>query len=132
MPPIIRTLGRTGVAGMFILAGIAKILDPETAQGMLQEGGLTPVAFFHPATVALEIGFGLMVAIGGRIAVPACFALIIFTLAANVIYHPFWEMDGLMARLEISLFFKNMAVVFALIYIASVEIGRARSGRTTP
>lgn len=128
MPPIIRTIGRIGVAGMFILAGMAKVLDPDMANGMLQEGGLTPTAFFYPATIALEIGFGLMVAIGGRIAVPACFALIIFTLAANVIYHPFWEMDGLMARLEISLFFKNIAVAAALMYIAAVEADRVKTG----
>ena len=48
---------------------------------MLTEGGLTPTAFFHPATIALEIALGLAVAIG-----------------------------GLMARLETSLFFKNVAV----------------------
>lgn len=127
MPTII-TLARIGVASMFILAGVAKMLNPEMSIGMLEDGGLTPTAFFHPASIAFEIGLGLAVAIGGRIAVPACVALVIFTAAVNAIYHPFWEFDGLMARLETSLFFKNAAVAAALIYIAAVEAGRAKAG----
>lgn len=124
MPTII-TFARIGVASMFILAGAAKLLNPEMSVSMLQEGGLTPTAFFHPASIALEIGLGLAVAWGGRIAVPACAVLVVFTGVVNVIYHPFWEFDGMMARLETSLFFKNVAVAAALIYIAAVEAGRA-------
>jgi uncharacterized membrane protein YphA (DoxX/SURF4 family) len=113
---------------MFILAGLAKLMNPGMSVGMLEEGGLTPTAFFHPASIALEIGLGLAVAVGGRIAVPACAALVVFTAAVNVIYHPFWEFDGLMARLETSLFFKNVAVAAALVYIAAVEAKAARAG----
>ncbi len=125
---IIIPLARTGVAGMFILAGLAKLLDPEMSTALLIQAGLTPTAFFHPATIAFEIGLGLAVAIGGRVAVPACAALVIFTAVVNVLYHPFWEFDGLMARLETSLFFKNAAVAAALIYIAAVEVERTRAG----
>lgn len=126
---IIIPIARTGVAGMFILAGLAKLLDPEMSAAMLTQGGLTPTAFFHPATIAFEISLGLAVALGGRIAVPACAVLVVFTAVVNVIYHPFWEFDGLMARLETSLFFKNAAVAAALIYIASVEAERVKTGR---
>ena len=125
---IIKAIARAGVGGMFILAGVAKLIDPEMSVGMLVEGGLTPTWFFHPATIAFEIALGLAVAIGGRFAVPACVLLVVFTAAVNVIYHPFWEFDGLMLRLETSLFFKNVAVAAALIYIASVEAGRVRAG----
>lgn len=125
--PIIITLARIGVASMFILAGVAKLLNPEMSIGMLEDGGLTPIAFFLPASIVLEVGLGLAVAVGGRTAVPACIALVIFTIVVNVIYHPFWEFDGLMARLETSLFFKNVAVAAALIYIAAVESGRVKA-----
>ncbi len=125
--PFVITLARIGVASMFILAGVAKMLNPEMSIGMLEDGGLTPTAFFHPASIAFEIGLGLAVAVGGRIAAPACLALVAFTIVVNIIYHPFWQFDGLMARLETSLFFKNIAVAAALIYIAAVETGRARA-----
>ena len=125
---IIGHIGRAGVGGMFILAGLAKLLDPEMSKAMLTDGGLTPTAFFHPATIIFEIGLGLAVAAGGRLAIPACAALVIFTAVVNVIYHPFWQFDGLMLRLETSLFFKNVAVAAALIYIAAVEAQRVRAG----
>ncbi len=125
---IIKAIARTGVGGMFILAGLAKMVDPEMSVGMLVEGGLTPTWFFHPASIAFEIAMGLAVAIGGRIAVPACVLLGGFTAVVNVIYHPFWEFDGLMLRLETSLFFKNVAVAAALSYIACVEVGWVRAG----
>ncbi len=125
--PFVITLARIGVASMFILAGVAKMLNPEMSIGMLEDGGLTPTAFFHPASIAFEIGLGLAVAVGGRSAAPACLALVAFTIVVNIIYHPFWQFDGLMARLETSLFFKNIAVAAALIYIAAVETGRARA-----
>ncbi len=127
MPQMIITIGRIGVAAMFILAGLAKLLDPELSVGMLEEGGLTPTAFFHPATIALELCLGVAVAVGGRIAIPACIILVIFTMVVNMIYHPFWEFEGLLLRLETSLFFKNAAVAAALIYIAGVEADRART-----
>lgn len=125
--PMIITFARIGVASMFILAGVAKLLNSEMSIGMLEDGGLSPTAFFHPASIVLEIGLGLAVAWGGRIAVPACAALVVFTGVVNVLYHPFWQFDGLMARLETSLFFKNVAVAAALIYIAAVETGRAKA-----
>lgn len=68
-----------------------------------------------------------MVAIGGGIAVPACLGLAIFTLTASVMFHAFWQLEGKMARTEISLFLKNITISAALIYIAAVEAGRGNS-----
>ena len=124
---IIGHIGRAGVGAMFILAGLAKLLDPDMSVGMLVEGGLTPTSFFHPATIVFEVALGLAVAAGGRIAVPACAALVAFTAVVNVIYHPFWEFDGLMLRLETSLFFKNVAVAAALVYIAVMEAQQVKA-----
>ena len=62
-----------------------------------------PITFFRLAIVALEFWFGLIFAIGGRSALLACFTLIISLLAAQVIYHSFWEQEGLMEPPDSSL-----------------------------
>jgi putative oxidoreductase len=72
-----------------------------------------------PATIVLELVYGLMVAAGIRGHRSAAGALALFTLATNAVYHRFWELEGAMAALEQSLFFKNVAIAGALLFVAT-------------
>jgi putative oxidoreductase len=117
----VRRFGRFILASLFLLAALNKILNPQMMMEMMREGGLPLIPLLFPATIALEGIGGALVARGGRLAVPAALVLAVFTLATNALFHQFWSMSGQQATLEISLFFKNVSIAGALIYVAAME-----------
>jgi putative oxidoreductase len=118
----LRHAGRVWLASLFLLAGLNKILNPEATLAMMADAGLAPGALLLPAVIALELGAGALVAAGWRFVVPAALALAVFTLATNVFFHAFWTLDGEMRALQLSLFFKNVAVAGALVYVAGTRM----------
>jgi putative oxidoreductase len=120
---ILGVAGRVLLASLFILAGINKILNYTPTLTMMQAAGLEPAGLLLPLTIALELGGGLLVALGRKGTVPAAAALALFTLATNLFFHDFWNRAGELAMLQLSLFFKNVAISGALLFVA------AKSGR---
>ncbi len=125
---ILNHLGRIGLASLFLLGGMNKITTYGETALRMESVGLAPAVLLLPATIALELGAGLLVAIGRRGAAPAALCLALFTLATNVYFHDFWTMTGETRALELSLFFKNVAIAGGLVYVASVRGG----GRIMP
>jgi putative oxidoreductase len=113
-------LGRAVLASLFVLGGINKILNFDATQARMTEVGLEPAALLLPATIALELGGGLMVALGTRFSWAAAFALALFTVATNVFFHRFWEAAPPMAEAELSMFFKNVAIAGGLLFYSAV------------
>lgn len=114
--------GRIITGLFFILAGISKLLSYGDTLDVMQGVGLEPSALLLPLTILLEIGAGLIILIGrgDRWVVAATLVLSVFTLATNLVFHRFWDMDGVMRQLELSLFFKNLVVIAALLMIAGL------------
>ncbi|MEM9286573.1 MAG: DoxX family membrane protein [Pseudomonadota bacterium] len=118
-------IGRAGFASLFLLGGLNKIANFDAMLPRVEAAGLVPALFFLPATVALELGLGLALALGTRLAWQSALGLAAFTLATNAVFHRFWELSGKVAALELSLFFKNVAIAGALVALASVERERS-------
>ena len=118
--------GRAILGGFFILAGTNKGLNIEATLDMM--AGQSLPAWLLPAVIALEIGGGAIVALGrpARWLWVAALALAAFTFATNIVFHRFWELEGVMHTLELSLFFKNLAIMGALLMVA----GHAASSRS--
>jgi putative oxidoreductase len=110
--------GRVGLASLFILGGVNKIASFGPTAARMEEFGLSPAGLLLPATIGLELIGGLMVASGVRFHQIAALALAAFTIATNLVFHRFWEMDGQIGQLELSLFFKNVAIAGALLLVA--------------
>ncbi|MEM7724188.1 MAG: DoxX family protein [Pseudomonadota bacterium] len=118
-------LGRWGLCSLFILGGTNKIANPQSAVDMMAEVGLPAPSILLWAVIALELGGGLLVAAGAyvkffRVAAVMALVLAAHTLATNVLLHDFWAREGVRAELELSLFFKNIAVMGGLILIAGL------------
>jgi putative oxidoreductase len=113
-------LGRVVLASLFILGGLNKIMNYQATLAKMGEVGLEPAAVLLPLTILLELGGGLLVAIGRQFAVPAALVLAVFTIATNLIFHAFWSMTGPIAALELSLFFKNICITGGLLFVAGV------------
>jgi putative oxidoreductase len=121
-----QTVGGVIVASLFLLAALNKVMTYSETAKRMAEVGLGPVALLLPGTIALEFFAGAAVALGGRLAPVAALALAVFTAATNLVFHRFWELDGALRQLELSLFFKNVAIIGALIYIAATSLSSER------
>ena len=113
--------GRIGLASLFVLGGVNKLLNFSITSQRMSAVGLVPAELLLPLTIMLELGAGMLVARGGRWAWPAGLALALFTLATNIIFHRFWALSGPLRDLELSLFFKNISIAGALVYCAAAE-----------
>ena len=123
-------IGRVGIASLFLLGGLNKIMSfAETAERM-EAVGLTPAIILLPATIALELIGGAMIAFKLRYAWIAAGLLAIFTLATNAFFHRFWELPGQIAELELSLFFKNVSIAGGLIFVATALFKSSRQSTT--
>jgi putative oxidoreductase len=113
-------VGRVTLASLFLLGGINKIMSYDATLSMMADAGLQPASLLLPATIALELGAGALVALGRWFAPLAALVLAAFTLATNVVFHHFWTMDGAERLVELSLFFKNVSVAGGLVAVASM------------
>lgn len=115
--------GRVILSSLFWLGGLNEIANYEATATQMRDLGFPAVEV--PLTILLELGGGALVAVGRWLAVPAVPALAVHTIAVNAIFHRFWDMDGPIAALELSLFFKNVAVAGGLLHVAGM-ISRER------
>jgi putative oxidoreductase len=124
---ILVVTGRVLLALLFILAGLNKIMNYQQTGVMMTGAGLQPVALLLPLTIALELGGGVLLAVGRHYAALAALALAIFTVATNMFFHRFWEFAEPMRTLQLSLFFKNVAISGALLFAAGIVFDRRKS-----
>jgi putative oxidoreductase len=118
--------GRVLLSSLFILGGLNKLLDPAATVAMMQGAGLLLPGLLVWAVIALEMGGGLIVALGLRWHGWAALALAGFTLLANVLFHAFWTMESSAAAIQLSLFFKNIAVAGGLLVVAGLALNPAQ------
>ena len=115
-------LGRAIVASLFVLGGVNKILNYAPTLAFMQDVGLPASQVLLPLTILLELGGGLALVFGAPFHRWIAVLLAGFTVLVNFIFHAFWTYAGPDAVLQLSLFFKNIAVVGALLLIAAIPV----------
>ncbi len=118
------TAGRIGLASLFVLGGINKLASYGPTLHKMTDAGMQQPALLLPAVILLELIGGFIVAFGVRGSVLGAIVLAAFTLATNLVFHRFWALEGIMAQLELSLFFKNVAIASGLVGVAGIEHSR--------
>lgn len=127
--------GRIALTSLFLLGGLNKILNYTATLASMESVGLSPAHLLLPIVIGLELIGGALVAFGRRGAALAALALAMFTLSTNVFFHDFWNMDGDIAALELSLFFKNVSIAGGLLFFAgaiAARQGRSGSSKDEP
>ena len=114
-------LGRVLLASLFLMAGVNKLINEAPYLTRLTEVGFELAHAVLWTTAAFEIIGALMIIVSNRWTPIAAIALAIFAISTNVFFHQFWTFTGEMRQLELSLFFKNIAICGALLYLASNE-----------
>ncbi len=121
-------IGRFFISSLFILGSINKILNYQQTLMSMSEVGLPITEVLLPLTILLELIGGVLVLMGKRFHIEASLVLAVFTLSTNFIFHNFWAMTEPQSSIELSLFFKNIVVVGALIFVAGIGLEQ-RNGR---
>ncbi len=121
-----RAIGRVALASLFLLGAVNKVALWDETLARMEGVGLSPAVILLPMTVSLELLGGLAIAYGRRPWVRIGFVLGVYTLATNLFFHRFWELDGALRSLELSLFFKNVAIAGGLVAIAGYAIPKEK------
>jgi putative oxidoreductase len=111
-------MGRALLALLFILAGINKLANPADASAMIASSGIPMAAVVAFATGLFELGAGLVLLVGRRGGGWAALLLGLFTFATNI-FHPFWQLTGDAAAIQLSMFFKNVAIGGGLLFVSA-------------
>ena len=125
--------GRILLALMFIPAGFGKLTNIGGTAGYIASGGLPFPSVLAILVDALELFGGLALVIGFKVRWVGL-AMALFTLAASMLFHPFWSVPEAQQMVTKLLFMKNISVVGGMLLISALGAGalsldERRSGR---
>lgn len=114
--------GRLLISIIFIIAGIAKIVNYSEAELSLEYKGISPAALYIFIALVMELVGGTLLLLGWFTRV-SCWILLIFLVPTTLIFHSFWLYDGAESSLQLSMFLKNLAIFGGLLLVLSFGPG---------
>ncbi len=114
----IQPIGRALVGVLFLVSGALKIGKFAGVAAGLASKGLPLPEVMTALVIALEIAGGLALVFGWRVR-EAALALALFCIPATLLFHAFWSVDAAAFGNQLNHFLKNVAIVGALLVIAS-------------
>jgi putative oxidoreductase len=111
------TFGRLLIAGLFLLSGLGKIAAPAMTQSYIASAGLPLPLLGYLIAVVVEVGGGLLLAVGYRTTLVAI-VMAVFTLATAVFFHNNFADQNQMIH-----FLKNIAIAGGLLQVAAFGAG---------
>ena len=117
-------VGRILLALIFITSGFSKITGFEGTVGYIASKGLPLPQVGAVIAILVELGGGLMLAIGFK-ARWAALALAIFTLAAGFLFHNYWDIADAGQKMGQQInFWKNVAIAGGMLMAFAFGPGR--------
>ena len=109
-------VGRILLAVIFITSGFSKITGFEGTVGYIASKGLPLPQVGAALAIAVELGGGILLAIGFK-ARWAALAIAIFTLLAGVLFHDFWNADAAAKMNQTANFWKNVSIAGGMLMV---------------
>ena len=116
-------VGRILLAWMFIQSGFGKLTGFEGTVGYIASKHLPLPQVAAAIAVIVELGAGLMLAIGFK-ARWAALAIGIFTIAAGFLFHDFWNADAAAKMGQTINFWKNITIAGGMLMVFAFGPGR--------
>jgi putative oxidoreductase len=113
-------VGRFLLGAYYFRSGLQNIGKVDLHTSILGKKGVPMPRVAMWIAVAAEIGGGASVALGIFSALGAL-ALAAFTLAASVLYHDFWTMQGEERTSHLNSFVSNVALVGAFLIVIAIS-----------
>lgn len=115
-------LGRVFLALLFVVSGIGKITGYAGTAAVMASKGLPMVDILLPLTIAVELGGGLLLALGWK-ARWAAAALFLFLIPTTLIFHQFWGIDPKLVQMQKIHFLKNVAIMGGMLMVIAIGAG---------
>jgi len=115
-------LGRILLALLFVVSGIGKITGYAGTAAVMASKGLPLVDILLPLTIAVELGGGLLLALGWK-ARWAAAALFLFLIPTTLIFHQFWGIDPKLVQMQKIHFLKNVAIMGGMLLVLAIGAG---------
>ena len=116
-------VGRLLLAALFIMSGFNKIGGFEGVAGYIASKGLPMPQVLAALTIAVELGGGILLAVGWK-ARWAALAIAVFTLVAAVVFHNYWTFPPEKRMDEYNAFWKNISIVGGMLMVVAFGPGR--------
>ena len=115
-------LGRICLALLFVVSGIGKITGYAGTAAVMASKGLPLVDILLPLTIAVELGGGLLLALGWK-ARWAAAVLFLFLIPTTLIFHQFWGIDAKLVQMQKIHFLKNVAIMGGMLMVLAIGAG---------
>ena len=116
-------IGRILLALIFVVSGAGKITGYAGTAAVMAAKGLPIVDVLLPLTIAVELGGGLLLALGWK-ARWAAAALLLFLIPTTLIFHQFWGIEPKLAQMQKIHFLKNVAIMGGMLMVLAIGAGR--------
>ena len=116
-------LGRIFLALIFVVSGVGKITGYAGTASYMASRGLPMVEVLLPLTIAVELGGGLLLALGWKTRWAAA-ALFLFLVPTTLIFHQFWGLEPKLAQMQKIHFLKNVAIMGGMLMVLAIGAGR--------
>lgn len=115
-------IGRVLLAIIFIKSGWGKIGGWEGTAGYMAAKGLPMVPVLLALTIAIELGGGILLAVGYK-ARWAALAIALFLVPVTFIFHPYWGIPADQVMNQTNHFFKNVAIIGGMLMVFAFGAG---------
>ncbi|MCI0382361.1 MAG: DoxX family protein [Chlamydiae bacterium] len=109
-------ISRLCIASLYIWAASAKLANWRGTIAYMQSKNFPLIVLSLPIAIILQIGGGVLVALGFYTRVGALI-LILFTIPATIKMHDFWNLSGEMRTIEKTFFMKDVAIIGGLLLL---------------
>ena len=116
-------VGRILLGLIFVLSGFEKLTDFPGTAGYIASKGLPMAQVLAALSVAIELGGGILLAVGWK-ARWAALVLFLFTIPITLVFHNFWAMTGADAAMNKIQFLKNVSIMGGMLLAAAFGPGR--------
>ena len=129
LPRLLAWLALLGLCSAYLVGGLTKLFDFNSAIGEMQHFGLAPAMPLAVAVIALELVGPALILLGNKYRWLAALALAIFTFAASMLANRFWLLAGQERFMSKNAFFEHLGLVGAFVLVACYDLA-SRQGDT--
>jgi putative oxidoreductase len=116
-------IGRILLAWIFIGSGFGKIMGFAGTAAHMAAAGLPMARILLVPTIAIELGGGLLLAVGYKTRC-AAIAIFLFLIPTTLVFHAFWSAAPEQAMMQAINFQKNLAIMGGMLYVMFCGPGR--------
>jgi len=119
---VVPLAGRLLISTIFIFSGLSKIPAHAAMAGFAASKGLPAPDLAIWLAAAVEILGGLAILLGFQTRI-AAWLLFLYLIPTSIVFHNFWAMQGMEKMDGQAHFFKNIAIMGGLLFVATFGAG---------